>query len=280
MPRGSRSRRGRTPGRVGHRPGRPGAAAARRAGPALDVPRAAHGGARRSLSRRRLPAAGPAAVHRRRSVRGAHAGRRRRRGARRPGLGARSRGRSLLGRPSAPARPGRDPAANRRCPRDRPARRCRRRRRGRVRCGDVPAHPAAAIVARAEELDKRAMEGRRHRRRLAESLAIFWPAYFAEPASRAARSPTGLLGRGLRRHVRLGARRAAGPGRTARRARRAHAVRPRRRQPDARHRLDRHGRGDRFRRVRRGDRGRRPLSRGTSGRGRCARPLDRLVAAT
>jgi pimeloyl-ACP methyl ester carboxylesterase len=38
-------------------------------------------------------------------------------------------------------------------------------------------------VARAEELDKRAMEGRGTDADLAESLAMFWPAYFAEPAS-------------------------------------------------------------------------------------------------
>ena len=38
-------------------------------------------------------------------------------------------------------------------------------------------------VARAEELDKRAMEGRGTDADLAESLAIFWPAYFAEPAT-------------------------------------------------------------------------------------------------
>ncbi len=40
-----------------------------------------------------------------------------------------------------------------------------------------------ANVARAEELDKRAMEGRGTDADLAESLAIFWPAYFAEPAT-------------------------------------------------------------------------------------------------
>ena len=38
-------------------------------------------------------------------------------------------------------------------------------------------------VARAEELDKRAMEGHGTDDDLAESLAIFWPAYFAEPAA-------------------------------------------------------------------------------------------------
>lgn len=38
-------------------------------------------------------------------------------------------------------------------------------------------------VARAEALDKRAMDGHGTDADLAESLAIFWPAYFAEPAA-------------------------------------------------------------------------------------------------
>ena len=104
-------------------------------------------------------------------------------------------------------------------------------------------------VARAEELDKRAMEGRGTDADLAESLAIFWPAYFAEPATAPPFPELDFSVEAYAATFESVHDELPGLAARTRRPRRADAVRARRLQPDARHGLDRYGRGNRLLRV-------------------------------